>query len=79
MLAITRSCPPQLQQVSISIQASEARRANTRLRRCAQVRDRCRSPAAASPHSIYADAARGLHAASLRKSRLPESSRPKRP
>jgi hypothetical protein len=37
VLAITRSCPPQRRQVSMSIQASEAtpKVANTRFRRCA--------------------------------------------
>jgi hypothetical protein len=47
MLAMTRSRPPQRWQVSISM-------ANTRLRRCAQVRARCRSVADASPRSLAA-------------------------
>jgi hypothetical protein len=49
MLAMTRSRPPQRRQVSISM-------ANTRLRRCAQVRARCRSVsvADASPRSLAA-------------------------
>src|SRR5690606_20785652 len=44
MLAITRRRPPQRRHVSISM-------ANTRLRRCAHVRARCRSVTEASPHS----------------------------
>ena len=55
MLAMTRSRPPQRRQVSMSM-------AKTRLRRCAQVRDRCQSVADASPHwlSGLAAAARAL-------------------
>jgi hypothetical protein len=51
VLAMTLSCPPQRRQVSMSIQASEAtpKQANTRLSRCAQVRDRCRSVSDGSP------------------------------
>src|SRR5690606_36041038 len=45
MLAMTRSRPPQRRHVSMSM-------ANTRLRRCAHVRARCRSVTEASPYSL---------------------------
>ena len=52
ILAITRSFPPQRRQTSMSI-------ANTRLRRCAQVRDRCRSVADGSLDSTALPPAAG--------------------